>query len=138
MLKHLQVDDVVVASLRFENGAIGTMEASWYLPLTGDFSRNCLLDVFGTQGRIHLEPYSRGLTVYPGTKPWSRPVADYAYEPVVPGVFPSVYRSEVEHFVRCVNTGDKPIATAEEGLASLAVVDAVERSLKEKREVSLK
>ena len=135
VLTDLDVDDVVMASLRFDNGAIGTTQVSWYLPACGDRSRSCLFDLFGTGGRIHLEPYSSGMTIYSEAGAWARPTPGYAYEPVAPGIFPSTYRSEVEHFLRCITQGETPIITAEDALIAVALVEAVERSLREGREV---
>lgn len=137
VLTDLNVDDVVVASLRFDNGAVGTTEVSWYLPFGNDFSRNCLFDIFGTKGRIHLQPYDCGMTVYTEGKPWSRPIPGYGYEPFVPGIFPSAYRSEVEHFLRCLTHADTPIITAEDGLKAIMIVEAVEQSLREGKEVQV-
>ena len=137
MLTDLNVDDVVIASLRFDNGAIGTTEVSWYLPFGKDFSRNCLFDIFGTNGRIHLEPYNAGMTVYREDGPWSRPVAGYGHEPLAPGIFPSAYRSEVEHFLRCITGAETPIITPEDGFRAMLVVEAVEQSLREGKEIQV-
>lgn len=44
-----QIEDTVTALYEFESGAIGVVEAGWSAP-----SHDCVLDVFGTNGTIHL------------------------------------------------------------------------------------
>lgn len=46
--KH-QIEDSITALYEFENGAIGVVEAGWSAP-----AHECVLDVCGTQGTIHL------------------------------------------------------------------------------------
>jgi predicted dehydrogenase len=44
---------------------------------------------------------------------------------------------EDQHFVDCVLTGMKPLSDARSGLAVVAVLEAAQRSLRERREVCL-
>lgn len=137
VLTDLDTDDAVIASLCFDNGVIGTTEVSWYLPERGDYSTSVMVDIFGSHGHIHLEPYNCGMTMISGGKDWSRPVLQYSFEPIMYGKMIGVYQNELEHFVNCVITGQPPAVTGEDGLAAVAVAEAVEYSLREGKEILL-
>jgi len=48
-----------------------------------------------------------------------------------------VYRNQIEHFVNAVLDGVDPIATVEDGLATVLVADAIERSRAEGHEIHI-
>jgi predicted dehydrogenase len=103
-------------TLRFENGAVGYVEASWDQPETRPLTTE--LEFAGDDGLVELSsetesPYQQwtddGSVV-------ERPVAK------------SPYQRELEHFVNCLETGTTPDVGAEDAIESLRLALAAERS----------
>ena len=126
----LTVDDTVISLLRFENGAIGTLENSWIRP-EGASSRpiGASLVIMGTEGSLEVAPYRETMAVY--TANHAEPAGfSYSFEEGVFGKITSAYRDEYAHFVECVRTGAKPIVTPEQALSAVLVCNAIEQSLR--------
>jgi myo-inositol 2-dehydrogenase/D-chiro-inositol 1-dehydrogenase len=103
-------------TLRFENGAVGYVEASWDQPETRPLTTE--LEFAGDDGLVELSsetesPYRQwtddGTVV-------ERPVAK------------SPYQRELEHFVNCLETGTAPDVGVEDAIESLRLALAAERS----------
>ena len=104
------------ATLRFESGAVGYVEASWDQPESRPLTTE--LEFAGDDGLVELSsesesPYREwtddGATV-------ERPVAK------------SPYRRELEHFVTCLESGNDPEVDAADAIESLRLALAAERS----------
>jgi predicted dehydrogenase len=136
-MAQFNVDDTVMSLLRFENGAIGTLENSWIRP-NGAASRRLgsSLVVMGDQGAVYVETNTAGVTIYQpsATEPVSPP---YNFAPTVFGQISGVYRDEFAHFLDCVRTGNTPIITPQQAQSAVIVCEAIERSLTERRPVLL-
>lgn len=95
--------------LRFANGAMAHVEASWAYPKGSSFQVS--LEIAGTKGLIRAERQkSHSITVYSAEggsteSPVSR----------------SFYAEELEHFAACVQTGATPLITGEEALETLRI-----------------
>ena len=105
-----------VVTLRFENGAVGYVEASWEQPESRPLTTE--LEFAGDDGLVELS--SEAESPY---REWTddgavvdRPVAK------------SPYRRELEHFVRCLETGTDPDVDADDAIESLRLALAAERS----------
>ena len=103
-------------TLRFETGAVGYVEASWDQPESRPLTAE--LEFAGDDGLVELS--SDAESPY---REWTddgavddRPVAK------------SPYRRELEHFVRCLETGTDPDVGAEDAIESLRLALAAERS----------
>ncbi len=121
------VEDTLAALLIFENGASLSLEVSWALLLEKNFP---YLNMFGTHGaallnpfRIHKELNGNLLNVTPALD--------------TKNVYKASYEAELDHFIRCVTLGEKPIVTPEEGVALMKVIDAIYQSAEARREVRL-
>ena len=115
-----EFDPVVVASLRFESGAVGKLATI----LEGDtpYIFNCKL--FGTEGTIldnevysskHY-PGSLGYWSFPTVKPDS---ADVSHHP---------FKAEIDHFLECIETDTESHASIHDSWKSMSVCFAIDES----------
>lgn len=124
------VDDIGVASLRFENGAVATVSSSYVSPTAYE------LHLYGDQANLHCVADMR---VWPDalkvdlntsltfqTRAVCDPVAIAPQDPL---------REELDEFSRCVRGEAQPETGAREGLAAMAVVEAALQSFSAGRPV---
>jgi predicted dehydrogenase len=124
-----EVDDNAVGILYFENGAMVTIEESWTAPGGYDMK----FELYGTDGQIVVDPCRMTpLTVYSekgygyavekasSTAGWTFPVPEEAWT--------FGYPQEMKHFVKCIETGEKPLTDGEYGLKILRIVEAMYKS----------
>jgi predicted dehydrogenase len=122
------VEDTVAAFLVLEGGASLTLEVSWALLLEKNFP---YLNLFGTDGaallnpfRIHKELGGNLLNVTPALESPKN-------------IYKQSYEQELDHFLRCITQGEKPMASAEEGREIMRIIDAIYQSAEARREVRL-
>lgn len=129
--KHSEVEDHVTATLGFEDGSIGMIEASWALQ-GGDDS---VAAVFGTEGVAYADMLkSTGLKIYskqgfpsmpghPGdlggdpSRGWTTP--DFNW------LFNNGYTEELQDFLNCIQKGGTPLETAEDGRIVLEIMAGI-------------
>ena len=129
---HKKIADVTTTHLDFPSGLKAHIFVSWLHPF-----KEQKLVVVG----------DRKMAVFDDTKPWADKLLLYAHEirwengaPVpakaeperveVPEAEP--LRLECEHFLRCIQSGQKPLTDGAEGLRVLKVLNASQSSLDEK------
>ncbi|MBM3492703.1 MAG: Gfo/Idh/MocA family oxidoreductase [Armatimonadetes bacterium] len=117
------VEDLACAQIRFRNGASLVLEASWAQHCAGE---RLYSEVFGDKGGATLEP----LRIY--TETHGRP-ADIT--PAFPNV--SGHEAEIAHFVECIVENKQPIATAEQALDVMKILDGIYRSAETGESVAL-
>jgi predicted dehydrogenase len=114
----MEADDVVTAAVEFESGALGYLGGSFITP-----SRN-FLQIHGTEGVVLVDEEG-GATYYQkrGT------------EKLVPQPLPDAdtqradsLTEEMDEFATCIQNGTKPEVGGEEGMAAVAVIEAIVRS----------
>jgi len=122
------VEDTVAAFLILEGGASLSLEVSWALLLEKNFP---YLNLFGTDGaallnpfRIHKELNGNLLNVTPALESTKN-------------IYKQSYEQELDHFIRCLTQGERPLASAEEGRDLMQVIDAIYQSAEARREVRL-
>ena len=122
------VEDTVAAFLVLEGGASLTLEVSWAVLLEKNFP---YLNLFGTDGaallnpfRIHKELGGNLLNVTPALES-------------IKNIYKQSYEQELDHFLRCITQGEKPMASAEEGREIMRIIDAIYQSAEARREVRL-
>lgn len=106
-LHHIEVEDTAVATILFENGALGSVEAT--TAAAPGFPRR--LEVTGTEGTIVHEDAPRPAAVADATP----------------------HRRVLEDFIRAIRTGAEPACDAREGRRSVALIDAIYRSARSGR-----
>jgi len=121
------VEDTVAAFLVLDSGAALTLEVSWALLLEKNFP---YLNLFGTHGAALLNP----LRVH---KELGGNLLDVTPPLESKNVYKQSYEAELDHFLRCVTQGERPVGTPEEGLQLMRVIDAIYQSAESRREVRL-
>ncbi|MFZ4658373.1 MAG: Gfo/Idh/MocA family protein [Caldilineaceae bacterium] len=120
-IKSFEFDPVVVASLKFANGAVGKLSAL----LDGDtpYRFNCRL--FGTNGSIqNNEVYSS--QKYPGAHDY------WAFPTITPNsgdVTHHPFKAQIEHFVDCIENNVESHASIYDSYKSMAICFAIDESV---------
>jgi len=117
------VDDSTFALIKFANGASMILECSWALNQRG----GSVIQVAGTKGGAEFDP----LTIFV-----ERDGTQLEVKPTLPNT--NAFAGEVAHFVDCVQRKKKPIASAEQGVQLMQMMDAMYRSADSGREVRIK
>lgn len=130
---NVEVEDLAAATLRFSNGAIGSLMAGAHIHGSHNEERCC---IYGTAGQIRLpDPYgSDPLQVYL-KRSWDDIPSDQWYS--FPSESVSVYQLALEKFARAVQSGGCIPVDAHAARQVLAVVLAIYRSAAEKRTISI-
>ena len=116
------VDDAAFGLIKFENGATLYLEATWALNLEG----GGFTQIAGTKGGAQLNP----LLLY-----MERDGVTLDVKPTVPDK--SAFAGEVCHFVECILSGKKPIASADQGVMLMQMLDGIYESERTGKEVRL-
>jgi UDP-2-acetamido-3-amino-2,3-dideoxy-glucuronate N-acetyltransferase len=126
---HKKIADVTTTHLEFSSGLKAHIFVSWLHPF-----KEQKLVVVG----------EKKMAVFDDTQPWDKKLALYAHQilwennvpvpekaeaqyPQVPQGEP--LRSECEHFLSCITTGNTPLTDGREGLAVLSVLNAAQKSM---------
>ncbi|AEE92232.1 Oxidoreductase domain protein [Tepidanaerobacter acetatoxydans Re1] len=134
LLKENSMNDVIYAIVTYENNAIACMEACWTLPENSPTIIDDKVELVGTKGVAYVDSCDNGLKIvsnnkiiYPDTRHW------YYVNNEVKGDL----AEEIRAFVNNIAEGTKSIIAPKEAYDSLRVVDAIERSIKEGKEINL-
>ena len=133
LTSNVEVEDIAAATLRFNNGAIGSLMAGAHTHGAQDEER-CF--IFGTEGQIRLpDPYgSDALQVYL-KRAWGDLSAGKWHS--IPTEPVSVYQLAVEDFARAVQSRECVPIDAHAARQVLAVVLAIYQSAVEKRTIMI-
>ena len=133
LVANVEVEDMASATLRFDNGAIGSLIAGAHI--AGAQQDECLY-LYGTQGQIRLpDPYGSGpLQIY-----LKKTFGEYAAEQwhSIPTMPVPVYERAIEDFARAVQSGQCAPIDARAARQVLSVVLAIYQSAVEKRTVTI-
>lgn len=129
-----EVEETTVVVLRFESGALGTVNVSdtvvapWSWELTAGENRDyhqtpeaCYM-IGGTHGSLAVP--NLALWRNPGARSWKEPVeaealASEAGDPL---------ERQIRQFARVIRDGEAPLVPGEEGLQTLRVIEAIKKS----------
>lgn len=142
MIENLQapvpVDDNGVAIFRFESGALGVLQTAW----TWSAATVCT-EVFGRDGTI-LQHFTDGASnavvgeVCSPLQVYRRGAAVEGWEfPKLPVHFPNNHKAVANHFAHCLQTGEPPVSTLQQGRDALVMILAAYKSAKEGRTVQI-
>jgi len=126
-LTDLGVEDTVLTTMRFQNGAIANLEVSWIMPDWSISTLDARLEIVGTEGSIFVHIRDQGLQIF--TKDLQR-FLDTTYLPPVHNEIVGILRDEIAHFVKCVLEDREPLISGEEGKKAVEVVEAMTTSLR--------
>ena len=130
---NVEVEDLAAATLRFDNGAIGSLIAGAHMHGARGEER-CF--IYGTEGQIRLpDPYGRDdLQVYV-KREWEDLAPDHWHS--IPMESVPVYQRAIADFSRAVRSGDCVPIDALAARRVLAVVLAIYQSAAEHRMISI-
>lgn len=123
LLEGLGVFDSILSVLKFDDGAIATLETSWITSLP-----SWRFEAVGTQGALQINTPELGSVMY-GSEgiQFARPL--YAFEPLPSGQTLNVYQAELMHFLKCLAEDQPFMIQPEEALMAVAVAESIDRSV---------
>jgi len=128
MEKVFDVEDLAAAMIRFDNGLVLSVEASFSLNIKEDQGEIAL---FGSQGGAKLSPALELYNTMGGHMMNLRPAR--------PDVctFGDMFSHEIDHFVDCIQNGTSCKSPAADGVSIMRILDAVYESARTGHEVVL-
>ncbi|MDQ3701477.1 MAG: Gfo/Idh/MocA family oxidoreductase [Chloroflexota bacterium] len=122
--------DAIQALVTFPSGAYATFETAWILPQSFPSVVDHSVAILGTTGRAQVDLNDQGWHISTGPTPdepghhqyggWRSPRAIHGQAADAP---------PIHHFVDSVLAGRAPLVSAGDGVAAVAMIAAVERSL---------
>lgn len=124
------VEDFATALIRFDNGAVLDVEASFSLNIKNDIGQ---IDLCGTKAGARINPEVSIFTNRNGH------MVDVAFNKSTALSFTGLFDKEMNHFVDCViGRAKKCVAPAEDGVALMKILDAIYKSAETGHEVKIK
>lgn len=121
-----EVEDQIDWQLLFPSGAVAACKSMY------SSNQNHIIAV-GDKGRIELEPATR----YDGNHMWTgRDGREHEITPP-PGPGKTQFAGQLDHLAECIASGREPIVSGEEGLRDMRIVEAIYRSAREGRRITL-
>lgn len=123
LLWGLEVDDIAVVSLRFENGAVGSIDPSWSVPADHPWDYDFSLRIVGTEGALDITDAAETLSVVSTREGAGRGLRHASFAE-------DADRAMIEAFLASVRAGvlQERCATGEDGVRALEVALAGYRS----------
>lgn len=122
------VEDLATAMIRFDNGAVLSIEASFSLNTKSDEGK---IEFFGTKGGAKLDPE---LEMYSEINDY---MANVELTTKTALTLEGIFEEEINHFADCVQNGVPCRAPAEDGVTLMSILDAVYESARTGHEVVL-
>ncbi|MBR5157778.1 MAG: Gfo/Idh/MocA family oxidoreductase [Clostridia bacterium] len=122
------VEDLATAMVRYEDGSVLSIEASFSLNIKNDQGR---IEFFGTKGGAKLEPELELYTEVNGYMADVNLAAKTALE------FNGLFENEINHFADCILNGKECISPAQDGIEIMKILMAIYESAKTEHEVIL-
>ncbi len=122
------VEDLASAMIRYDNGAVLSVEASFSLNLKSDEGK---IQLFGTKGGAKIDPE---LEMYTEVNDY---LADVKLALPTALNFDGLFAGEINHFIDCVQNGTPCKSPAEDGVALMTILDAIYESARTGHEVIL-
>ena len=123
LLWDLDVDDVAVVSLRFDNGAVGSIDPSWSVPADNPWDYDFYLRLVGTEGSLDLNDAAESLRVVTTREDGPRGLRHASFAE-------DADRAMIEAFLVSVraDAAQEPCATGQDGVRALEIALAGYRS----------
>lgn len=122
------VEDLATALIRYDNGAVLSVEASFSLNIKKDLGR---IEFFGTKGGAKFEPDLEMYTEINGY------MADVKLDAKTSRDFDGLFEHEIDHFIDCILNGTKCLSPAQDGIEIMKILMAVYKSAETGHEVTL-
>jgi len=134
MLKEKQMRDAVSAILKYENGAIASLNFSWVLPERSLVRLDARMEIVGTKGVAYIGLYNQEGTIIVTEKGAVSP--DLYLMPLVRGEVTGALKAELGGFIDYVIGNRSSPVTGEEGLRAVVQASGIIQSIKEGKTVS--
>ncbi|MBN2507929.1 MAG: Gfo/Idh/MocA family oxidoreductase [Verrucomicrobia bacterium] len=135
-VRHLKHPDLGWTLYRFDTGAIGVLENTWFLPDTTAFQIDERMEIIGTKGSIHIHETHPNFSICDRTG-WHSP--DTTYWPLLHGARAGALRDELSYFVQGILENRRPtVIRPEESAAAVRACLAAEKSAATGRVVNVK
>jgi predicted dehydrogenase len=117
------VEDVGVVSLRFDNGAVGSVDPSWSVPSDNPWDHDFYLRLVGSEGSLDIDGSAGSLHVVTAREGGPRGLRHAPFGQ-------DADRAMIEAFLSSVRAGrlEQPCAGGEDGLRALQIAVAAYRS----------
>ena len=122
------VEDVVMALLELDGGALAQLSFGWTLPANAAAGLQAGLRIVGTKGLIEIAETDAGLL---SATPTGVEFADTRYWPTSGGQIGGSLRAEIEHFLTATHDSAPYLVSVEDALAAVEVNDAIRRALRD-------
>ncbi len=122
------VEDLATAMIRFDNGSVLQVEASFTLNQEKDKGT---IELFGTKAGAKMDPE---LTLYTDINGY---MANVELTAPTALSFEGLFENEINHFVDCVMNGTPCRAPAEDGITLMRILDGIYESARTGHEVIL-
>ena len=122
------VEDLATALIRFEDGSVLSVEASFSL----NGKPKGEIELFGTKAGAKIDPEVHIFSELNGH------LVDIDFDMKTALSFGGLFENEINHYIDCVKNGTKCIAPAEDGVALMKILDAVYESARTGHEVTIK
>jgi predicted dehydrogenase len=127
--------DVFWGVVEFENGILGNLECTWLTPDAAGIANDDMLQVITDRGVARVDFVHSGFTLWAET---GFQIPDSCFAPRIRGRVEGALAAELSYFVSCVASNQQPRAvTAEDGLESIRVAEALVESAEIERDVVL-
>lgn len=113
------VEDLATALIRYDNGAVISVEASFSLNLKNNVGS---IELFGTKAGAKIDPELELFSTINGHMNNVQLVTETALS------FDGLFENEISHFVDCVTKGTECKSPAEDGIAIMQILDAIYES----------
>lgn len=132
--KEIGTEDAFAAIIKFEDGAVGTLDTSWVLPSTIHEPLGARFSIVGTKGGAEIEGSNHGLSFTTESK-YVHP--DLTHWPEICGRLEGDLRYSIDDFVNSVLNDKLPTMPGREAIKSLELVFAIKESVQIGRPVLL-
>ena len=122
------VEDLATALIRFDNGAVLSIEAAFSLNMKKDKGE---IELFGTKGGAKLSPE---LEMYTEENNY---LTNVTLDVPTALSFEGLFENEINHFVSCLVDGTECKSPAQDGIEIMTILDAVYESARTGHEVIL-
>lgn len=113
------VEDLAAAMIRYDNGAVISVEASFSLNIKTDTGK---IELFGDKAGASLNPELEIFSEFNGYMSNIQLVSGTALD------FNGLFDNEINHFVDCIINGTDCISPAEDGIELMRILDAIYES----------
>jgi predicted dehydrogenase len=127
ILPELGIDafDAIQAMVKFER-CFGTFETAWILPSAWPSLIESEITIYGSKGRLHVDRLRQGFELtsdVAGRHMYARPSLWTTY------TLPPTYFGALRNLIAAVDGTEELLVSLEEGLSTVALIEATERSI---------